>query len=243
MHGPISVVRHAEPVAPSWQIPEDRRAEAAPELRLCETASRVVRFDRAAVVVTAGEDEVWALRGSDPALLRLCAQEETVLQGPQWQVLRTGRMVALADLAGADECWPMLAATGAIAETPVRSVVHVPFGPKEEERGRLDVVGILSVARDDPVPFETAELTALGVVAEEILARFLARWRVTRSIDALVGLVVDERAAASGILAVHLGIGVDEALSLMRAQAFSSSSTLVEVADRVVAAFHGHDRA
>lgn len=236
MHPPRSrTPGRARPDGESWRVAIADRQGAAPEFELCESASRMVRFDRAALTLALNVDDAWCLQGSDHELRQLVRQEQTVLQGPHCDVLTSGRTTRVEDLTETGERWPLLEACGALDDTVLGSVLVVPLGRSELQHGGSPI-GLLTVARDDRSPFSDQAAGELGAVADQILVRLLARWRTSQDLDDLTGQVHDDRHLAAGLLSGLLNVPVADALSIMRAQAFGSGRTLHDVARDVVAA-------
>jgi len=215
-----------------WHVRAAARSGAAPEVLRCEKFSADVRFDRMALSIAAGVDEAWALEGSDPALQMLILQEQTVLEGPNCDVLAAGRLVKVDDVAGETNRWPLLADTRTLPDAPYICLLVVPL----EGDSTGPPLGTLCVARDTPTPFsarEVAQVVGLSSILAEML---LDRWRSVRDLNRFQGLVQDQRHLAAGMVASLLGLHPDEALAAMRARAFAEGRTLADFSSEVVAA-------
>ena len=147
-------------------------------------------------------------------------------QGPCLDCYRNGEPVAAADL-GTDQRWPEFAA--AAAQAGFHAVQALPM------RLRDQVIGALNLFRDAPGAFD-AEEVHVGQALADVATISLLHERSMRRTDtlneqlqtALNSRVVIEQ--AKGKLAERLGIDVDQAFSLLRAQARSSNQRLSDLA-------------
>ncbi|ROS52619.1 ANTAR domain-containing protein [Frigoribacterium sp. PhB24] len=151
-------------------------------------------------------------------------------EGPCWQAHSTNRAVVESDLATAPPAaWP--AAAAALSEAGVTSVAAFPLS-----YGRLDL-GAVDLYSD-----ERRELTDDEVDQASTLACIAGRAVLTRALDALEAgddslfptTFSREVHQASGIVMVQLGVGVDEALLVIRGHAWSSGRPLREIASEIV---------
>jgi len=215
-------------------VAEKDRATAAPEFALCETASRGLSFDLACLTVAVTPEEGWALPGSDAGMEQLGLSEQTVMQGPNTDVLANGRTLLVEDLHALGSRWPMLEASGALEEAPFHSMMIIPLGADAGSDAILDPIAVLAVARNGVQPFSELDARGLEHVGTRILEMLVARWQLTHSIDALLGTRADDRHLAVGLLSGLLGVRSGQALALLRAHAFATGRTLREVSSSVV---------
>jgi hypothetical protein len=151
-------------------------------------------------------------------------------EGPCWQAHDSNRAVVEHDLAATSATrWP--AAAAALRDAGVASVAALPLS-----YGRLDLgaVDLYSDERRDLDDVEVDQATALACIA--------GRSVLTRALEAL-GAGDDslfptsfprEVHQASGMVMMQLGIGVDEALLVIRGHAWSSGRSLRDVASEIV---------
>ncbi|WP_241246017.1 GAF and ANTAR domain-containing protein [Microbacterium sp. 4R-513] len=168
---------------------------------------------------------------SSPVAARVDEIQIDLGEGPCWEALRTRRPVLQADLRGhSDERWP--AASVALRQLDLGSLYAFPLFV-----GRL---GVGSVDLYADVPRELSEEDVKDVT---VLATIAARQVLRRTLDEL-GTVDEgvpggpysrrELHQASGMVAAQLGVGVDDALVVLRGHAFASDRSVLEVAGDVV---------
>lgn len=224
-----------QPTSGGWirQAPAGRVSDpsAAPEIAHCDVLAEVVPFDRVAMTLASGVDEMWLLRGSDPALEDLIQQEQTVLQGPNTDVLAAGFPITVDRAASWGSRWPLLMQTQVLGMVPYGSLLAVPVGASSE----VSAIGTLCVARDHELTFTHAESDEVARFATVLADQLLARWASVRDVDRFEGLMQDQRHLAAGMLASFLGMPTAQALAVMRARAFAEERTLADLAAEIVA--------
>lgn len=152
-------------------------------------------------------------------------------EGPCWDALRTRRPVIEPDLRRGGENWP--GAREAFRALDVGALYAFPLYV-----GELDV-GIVDLYSDLPRVLSPRDIDDVTVLAS-IASRHLLR-RALDGLDAVDEGLPDgphsrrEMHQASGMVAAQLGIGVDDALLVLRGRAFSSGRTVSEVSADVVA--------
>ena len=214
--------------------------DPSPELRLCGLAREAVGWDRVVVVVARDVDTRAALRGSDPVLEGYCDLQQTLLQGPSLDAFTAGTPVVVDDL-HARLPWPLLASVTP-ADLPVRSMAVVPLlvpatcssAVTRRAAPPRPALGVLIAGRDDVDPFTPAQVAVLAHLAA-VVAAVLVHRAGTGELLAVDADPNDDLAVVGGMLAEHLGASAGEALSRMRAHAFTSGRTLNELARAVLA--------
>ncbi|GAA3632354.1 hypothetical protein GCM10022200_14070 [Microbacterium awajiense] len=153
-------------------------------------------------------------------------------EGPSWEALRTRQPVAVADLQVGDGAhWPT--AWEALRELDLGSLHAFPLfvGP----------LGIGSVALYSPAARELSDSDTAGLSRLASLVSGTLLRRALRDLDDADGAVDEGRYSrrevhqATGMVAAGNGIGVDEALLLLRGHAYASGRPVREVAADVVA--------
>jgi hypothetical protein len=169
---------------------------------------------------------------TDGAALELEELQFTLGEGPCVEASRSGRPVLQPDLAAtAPRLWPAFA-SGALA-AGVAAVFAFPLGV-----GAIRV-GVLDLYRDSPGALRAVELSeALSYAdAATLLLLHLQTRAATDAVPLDSLAVMDDRAEvhqATGILSVQAGIGMGEALVLLRARAYADHRPIGEVAQEVV---------
>ena len=152
-------------------------------------------------------------------------------EGPCLDCFTSGRPVVNADLASAAERWPRFAPA---AEAAGLTSVHAfPLRLREQ------TIGALNLFSRDPAPFAERDVGIVQALADVATIAILQERSITRAEalteqlqGALNSRIIIEQ--AKGALAQLEGITPDEAFELMRAQARSSRTRLVEVATQVL---------
>ncbi|MGB5758691.1 MAG: GAF and ANTAR domain-containing protein [Acidimicrobiales bacterium] len=164
----------------------------------------------------------------------------TLGEGPCIDAYRQDRAVVEPDLAAPEVSrWP--AFTGPAVESGVRAVFGFPI--------RVGAVrlGAVNLYRNRPGPL-TAEQHADSLVTAEVLAEAILALQADAEMGQIArALEVDSDFhylvhQASGMIAVQLGVSVEEALIRLRAYAFSSERTVADIAQAVVERLLRFDR-
>ena len=169
---------------------------------------------------------------TDGAAVELEELQFALGEGPCVDASRSGRPVLQPDLAATGPCrWPAFAG-GALA-AGVAAVFAFPL-----RVGAINV-GVLDLYRDSPGVLEAAELTeALSYADAATLLLLHLQTRSDGEAVRLDGLAVSDDHAevhqATGMLSVRAGIGLAEALSLLRARAFAEQRSINDLAHDVV---------
>jgi transcriptional regulator with GAF, ATPase, and Fis domain len=148
-------------------------------------------------------------------------------QGPCLDCFRTGRAVAVSDLATAAQPWPRFAA--AAVGSGFRTVQALPM------RLRDQVIGALNLFGTEPGLFGPADLRIGQALADVATIGLLHAQNVRRSetVAEQLQAALNSRVAieqAKGKLAERLGIDMDGAFKLLRDYARNSNQLLTDVA-------------
>lgn len=179
------------------------------------------------------------IAATDGPAMELEELQFTLGEGPCVDASQTGRPVLQPDLARtAPLRWPAFA--GGALEAGVRALFAFPL------RVGAIRVGVLDLYRDRAGPLSTDDLTealSFADAATLILLHEQAGSPVLVSIP-----VLDDRAQvhqATGVVSVQAGVGLAEALVLLRARAFADQRPLDDLAREVLAGtadFRGDQR-
>ncbi len=168
-----------------------------------------------------------ALDGKTGALQDL---ELTLGEGPAMDAYAAGSPVLVDDVNDSGGRWPQFSA--AVAAMGVRAVFALPLRVTKAK------LGVLVLYRDAAGPLRDEELADALEVAELVTQLVLVMQSEVATESVAWALDVgDHRAVvhqATGMIAVQIDSGVDEALVRLRAHAFSSDRPIVEVAEDIV---------
>jgi hypothetical protein len=191
---------------------------------------------RAAVLTVAGRGEPpLVVAATDEPALRLQALELALGEGPSVDAQRLGGPVLVSDLRSKRRMtrWPHYSSDAAAA--PWRAQFAYPL-----QIGAIRL-GVLTLYDDRPVPLGDRQRSEALIYAEAATILLLHLQDVAGDGD---GMPVEversfsstaELHQATGMVAVQAAVGLAEALLLVRARAFSSGRTPLEVARDVLA--------
>ncbi|GAA4228230.1 GAF domain-containing protein [Actinomadura meridiana] len=210
-------------------------AEAVSVGHVCRAAVPVTGTDGAALSLVTAPDRRTLLHATDGAARRLDDLQFGLGEGPCVDAWRQGGPVLVADLGSVEAMarWPWFAASaveagaGALFAFPLQAGAIRP--------------GVLVLYRAQP-----------GLLSDEQLADALvfARAALTVTLDTVGSDGVEGRSTpvasgwlgqdraevyqATGMVAVQLDAGLDEALARLRAHAFTTDASLAEIAQQVL---------
>jgi hypothetical protein len=197
---------------------------------VCRAAVRGLAVDGASVTAMGGPVAREPLFASDELSARLEELQFTTGEGPGVGDFRLGSPELIADLELAAGRWPGFAPAAVAAGA--RAMFAAPL-----QAGAIRV-GVLSLYRAKPGPLAPWELADLLVLAGITLQMLLdAAAGVSGPGHRPLGGLSDSRAEvyqAIGMIAVQLGVSLEEASVRLRARAFASGADLGELADGVV---------
>jgi GAF domain-containing protein len=175
------------------------------------------------------EGPAGTIAATDGAAIELEQLQFTHGEGPCVDASRTGRPVLQPDLARtAPPRWPAFA--GGALEAGIRAVFAFPL------RVGAIRLGVLDLYRDRTGPLSPGELTEALSFADAATLVLLNAQAGSPVRGAL--LVVDDRAEvhqATGVVSVQAGVGLTDALVLLRARAFTEGRSLADLARDVLA--------
>ncbi|MEZ3180171.1 GAF and ANTAR domain-containing protein [Streptomyces pimonensis] len=200
--------------------------------RLCAVAVDLLPVDGASVSLR-GTGMPAQLGASGPRAARLAQLQATLGDGPCHYALEAGAPVLARDLAaaGCADRWPVF--TQQALDAGVRAVYAFPLGS-----GAV-CVGTLDLYRSVPGGLTDDQLRVARLVAHVMTVALVDLPYDLQGGDEpwLSGLAADHDRVhqAVGMIMAQLGVGADEALARLRADAFAHDRTALEVALDVVA--------
>jgi hypothetical protein len=200
--------------------------------RVCRASTAALGLRGAAVHVMAGTGAAGVAACSDAEARAVAELQFTANEGPAWVAFHTRRPVLVPVLEAAVDRWPGFASL-AMARG-VRAVFCLPL-----QQGAVSL-GVLDLYADRGGPLE-ADRLAMGVAfARAATDVLLDGDTVDRAgeLDAGLSASFVDRARihqAQGMVMVDLQVSLAEALARMRARAFASDASLLDVADQVIA--------
>lgn len=175
----------------------------------------------ASVTTTGGGTETaWSADGVSSALQDL---QFTLGEGPSVDVARRGDLMLVPDL-GVLPALRWAAFAGAAGDIGVRALFAFPL-----RMGAINL-GVLEVYRTEPGPLRAIQLRDALALADTVTASLLRLSQDTESV--VLRAAVHQ---ATGMIAVQLGTGLNEALVRLRAYAFGTGLAINQVAADVVA--------
>lgn len=209
-----------------------RRAAAAPPGHLCSACVDVLAVDGAGVTLMSGRNS-GPVCSSDERIGVLEDLQFTLGSGPCRDAFESGVPVIEPDLERTSpERWPGFLAPAIEAGT--MAVFAFPMRTGEHQ------IGVMTLYRDEAGGLSEQQ-TADGLLVADVLARTMVSVQSKARGDLLSADLSDDGAhraevhQATGMLAVQLGVSVDEASARLRAHAFASDRSVAEVAQDVVA--------
>lgn len=195
--------------------------------RLCEASRRMLDADGAAATLNYNREGRLTIHATDETSAALEDLQEVVREGPGFDAARARDVVVGRFANGDDDRWPLLRSR--LAQMDFRgTVMAIPLNAE------VPVLGVLLV------------YSRSGDVDEdEVTARFLGAAVGTALIEQVhaampgeaFGEVWSSRAQihqGTGMIVAQVGVRPEDALALLRGQAFARSMSLVDVAQEIV---------
>lgn len=194
--------------------------------RLCEAARQMLSSDGAAIVLLASGGSRQLVSSTDALAAQLEDLQDVVGQGPSVEAARTGQILFVPWGGQQDERWPLMHERG--TDVHAGTLIAIPLTVDGA------VIGNLSAHRSEPwTPADRETGTFLGVALATALLQ-----------DPSLGL--DENPVApdwpsraqihqaTGMVVAQVGVVPEDALALLKGQAFAQDVTLIEVAEQIV---------
>ncbi|GAA2516870.1 GAF and ANTAR domain-containing protein [Streptomyces levis] len=215
------MVAEAAANAPAEQVPR----------RVCEAVSEGLGMDGATLALLTDTPSRQLLAATDDDALTLEDIQFTLLEGPCISAARTGEPVAVHDLRHELTPWPLFGATLRERLPRVVSVYALPLFFGDYVLGTVDLLGLRPHALGAEALAEAARVAdavtaALMTTREMLLTGSRAPAWEPR---ALVRAHWFDTARAVGALAARRGIVQEDALALMRAEAFRTGKPLADI--------------
>jgi hypothetical protein len=200
---------------------------------LCSPFVELLPVSGASISVFGLDGRQSTVCASDETATRLEEMQFDLAEGPHWDVLRSGRPVASADLAAEEHTrWPVFA--GAVLQLGVRALFAFPL-----TLGAV-TVGVVDLYRTAP-----GGLGGVGTATAISLSRRVAGSAVRAAIRSAGDEAPAEQVRAPamrrevhqaiGMILVQLDTNATEAFARLRAHAFASDRSVPDVARDVVA--------
>jgi hypothetical protein len=190
---------------------------------LADQAATVAGVSGLGAVLTSAEgtaESIWSSGRANAALSNL---QLTLGEGPSVEAARHGVLVLEPDLVDSQTTrWPAFA--GAAGELGVGAVFAFPL------RVGAIGLGVLELHRDSPGFMSNGQISDVLVLADALTSLLLRL-----SLDGEFVVLRTAVHQATGMIAVQLGISLDESLVRLRGHAFGSNRPIDEVAADVVA--------
>ncbi|GGQ27308.1 GAF and ANTAR domain-containing protein [Streptomyces griseomycini] len=228
----------ADPVKAARLVAETAANAPAEELpqRVCGAVAEGLGVDGATLSLLTDTPSRQLLAASSDAALRLEEIQFTVLEGPCIASARTGEPVAVHDLRHELTPWPLFGATVRQQLPQLESVYALPVFFGDYVLGTIDLLALRSHALGD----ET--LNQASQVAEAVAAALMT----TRDMlltgtqapawepEKVVRAHWFDTTRAIGTLVARQGVTAEDALALMRAEAFRTGRSPSDIASAVL---------
>ena len=200
--------------------------------RVCRAAVAALGLRGAAVHVMVESETTGVAACSDAEACVVAELQFTANEGPAWVAFRSRRPVLVPLLDLALDRWPGFASLATVRG--VRAVFSFPL-----QQGAVSL-GVLDLYAHRAGPLDSDGLAMGAGFARAATDLLLDGGTVDRSgeLDSGLSASLVDRARihqAQGMVMVDLRVSLAEALSRMRALAFASDTTLLDVADQVIA--------
>ncbi|WP_343921240.1 GAF and ANTAR domain-containing protein [Nocardioides aestuarii] len=193
------------------------REDVTPELLVCTALVRGDLVDGCTSSVLLGPDERYPMAHTDAHARRLDEVQFTLWEGPGPEAVDRGVPRWVADVRDSRQ-WPLLG--DALAGSPVRGMVALPLltpvGP----------VGLFTAYRRRPGRFAPSDVASLVAFADAVATLALGRIDADRDGP----LPRPQVGVAVGRVMAHHQLDAEDALSMLRAYAFRTGRTVMQVA-------------
>jgi hypothetical protein len=196
--------------------------------RLCEAGRRMLDAEGAAMTLDyAGSGRI-LVHATDELSAKLDDLQDVVGEGPSFEAAHTGEVVVARLGSGDESRWALF--SDRLSDLGfVGTLVAVPL------RAELTVLGVLSLHRRGPG--HEVDLTSASFLGATVGTAILQDPRVGRpdqvSTDAWG--IRSQIHQATGMIVAQVGVRTEDAMALLRAQAFARNTSLIEVAHDIVA--------
>ncbi len=195
--------------------------------RLCEAGRRMLDSDGAAMTLDYTGEGRLLVHATDEMSAKLDDLQDVVGEGPSFEAAHTGEVV-VARLGNGDESRWTLFSDRLTDVGFVGTLVAVPL------RAELAVLGVLSLHRRDP--HHDVDLTSANFLGVTVGTAILQDPRVGGPDQILSDAWVERSQIhqATGMIVAQVGVRTEDALALLRGQAFARNTTLLDVAHDII---------
>lgn len=197
---------------------------------LCEKFVSTLPVEHAAISTLGDPFEVETVCSSDALAARLDELQLDYGVGPCWQARASRSAVLVPDLrtSSATQAWPVLRA--ALASHEIRSAYAFPLTVGTLDIGAVDLYGA------DPDAMSAAQITQASAMAHVAAVDVLRNAMDHRDDPAEHGSSPRRFVhQATGMVIAQMRVDADDALMIMRAHAFATERSILEVAGDIVA--------
>jgi len=195
--------------------------------RLCEAGRRLLDADGASMTLDYAGSGRLMVHATDEVSAQLDDLQDVVGEGPSFDAADSGEVVVARLGDGDEDRWALF--SDRLIDLGFRgTLVAVPL------RAKLSVLGVLSLHRHGPAQDE--DLASARFLGATVGTALLQDPRIGRPEQ-----VPDEAWAwqskvhqATGMIVAQVGVRTEDAMALLRAQAFARNTSLVEVAEDIV---------
>ncbi|MDN3357829.1 GAF and ANTAR domain-containing protein [Actinomadura sp. DC4] len=195
----------------------------------CHAAARVLSAEGVSVATVAPGDVYVSVFATNGLGRRLEELQSTLGEGPGLQSYVDGAPVLTSDLDTGDKRWPLFG-SGAV-EMGVRALFAFPL------RSGTVSIGVFEVHRGGPGPMTPVELGDALVLAD-VISILLLSPESSGGRDFIDDAISSDHHAevyqATGMVSVHLGVSLADALARLRGYAFVHSQSISAVAHEIV---------
>jgi hypothetical protein len=204
--------------------------------RLCAAVCEGLDADGVTLSLLTDTPARQLLAASNAMALRLEEVQFTVLEGPCIAAAATGEPVLVTGLSDSVTPWPLFGASMREQLPQVEAVAGFPLRFGDYVLGSMDLLSLRPAGWDEDAVaegLETARAVAAALVPAYSQLLTEGGFPAWEPAEVIRGHWFDNHRAVD-IVAARLGCGVDDALALMRAEAFRTGQTLAEVTADVI---------
>jgi hypothetical protein len=196
--------------------------------RLCEAGRQMLDADGASMTLDYAGNGRLMVHATDEMSARLDDLQDVVGEGPSFEAAHTGEVV-VARLGDGDESRWALFTDRLIDVGFAGTLVAVPL------RAELSVLGVLSLHRRGPEQDE--DLVSARFLGATVGTALLQDPRVGRpdQVSQDAWATRSQIHQATGMIVAQVGVRTEDAMALLRGQAFARNTTLIDVARDIVA--------
>jgi hypothetical protein len=195
--------------------------------RLCEAGRRVLRADGASMTLDYAGNSRLLIHATDEMSASLDDLQDVVGEGPSFEAATTGEVVVARLGYGDEDRWALF--FDRLDDVGFEGTfIAVPL------RAELSILGVLSLHRLGPE--HDVDIAAASFIGTTVGAALLQDPRVGCpdhvSKDAWASR--SQIHQATGMIVAQVGVRVEDAMALLRAQAFARNTTLLDVAQDII---------